>query len=287
MTTLAFLGLGAMGRRMAARLLEAGHTLRIHNRTATAMDDLAARGAIPCATAREAAEGAEVVFSMVRDDEASRAMWTHPERGALRAAHPGQLLVECSTLSPAWARELGLKAATAGARFLDAPVLGSLAPAEAGQLIVVVGGEAATLAEAEPLLRILGGAVHHLGPQGAGATFKLAVNAFLGIQTAALGELLGFMVRGGLDRDRVTALWPDLPVMSPAARGFFALMAAEDHAPRFALDLIHKDLGYAEDAARAVGTALPLAHAAREAFAAAQAAGLGGENLTAVAKLYR
>jgi 3-hydroxyisobutyrate dehydrogenase-like beta-hydroxyacid dehydrogenase len=124
-----------------------------------------------------------------------------------------------------------------------------------------------------------------LGPQGSGALFKLAANAFLGIQTAALGELLGFMLRAGLDRETVVMLFPELPVMSPAGKGFFALMAAEDHAPRFALDLMRRDLRYAGDAVP--GLALPLTEAARQAFDRASAAGLGAANLTAVAKLSR
>ncbi|HJV91636.1 MAG TPA: NAD(P)-dependent oxidoreductase [Holophagaceae bacterium] len=287
MTTIAFIGLGAMGRRMAANLLKAGHLLRVHNRTAAAMEPLVALGALACASPRDAAAGAEVVISMVRDDEASKQVWAFPGTGVLGAAQPGQVFIECSTLSPAWVRELGGQARAAGVAFLDAPVLGSLAPAEAGQLIFVVGGEAAVLDPVRPLLGAMGAAIHGLGPTGSGAAFKLAVNALLGIQTAALGELVGLLVHGGLDRDTVFRVLPDLPVMSPAAKGFLTLIGAEDHAPRFTVDLIRKDLWYAEDAARAAGTALPLTHAAAEAFGKAQAAGLGAANLTAIAQLYR
>lgn len=286
MSTIAFIGLGAMGRRMAANLIKGGHALRVHNRTAAAMAELIAAGAVGCASPREAAEGADVVFSMVRDDEASKVVWTYPGTGVLGAAKPGQILIECSTLSPAWVRELGAQAKAAGVAFLDAPVLGSRMPAETGQLIFVVGGDSGVLDQVRPILGLMGSAIHGLGPTGSGAVLKLAVNAFLGIQAASLGELLGMMTKAGLDRERVFEVFPDLPVVSPGAKGFLGLMRTGNHAPLFPVELIRKDLGYAEEAAKAAGTDMPMTHAAFTVFSRAVAEHLGEANLTSVAKLY-
>lgn len=286
MMKIAVLGLGAMGRRMAQRLLEARYHVVVWNRSAPPAEELRARGATLARLPREAAEQAEVVISMLTDDEASRSVWADPTTGALGGLRAGSVALECSTVTPAWATELAALVHGRGAAFLDAPVVGSRPQAEAGQLIYLVGGEQETLARVKELLGAMGGAIHHLGPVGAGARMKLAVNALFGIQVAALGELLGSLRRSGVEVARACEVLGSLPVCSPALKGAGALMLARRFEPLFPIHLVEKDFRYALRAAEEVGAALPLVSQAHEVFSRARQQGHGQENITAVARLF-
>ena len=287
MIRITLLGLGAMGRRMAQRLLDAGHDLTVWNRSPAAADELLAAGAHRAPTPRVAAEGAQIVWSMVFDDAASRQVWLDPEHGAAGAVAPDAVAVESSTLSPAWVHELAAAFAQRGVPFVDAPVSGSRSQAQAGQLIFTVGGDAAVLDRLRPALTALGTAAHHLGPVGSGALFKLAVNALFATQVAALAEVFALLQDGGLDVQRALDALRTMPVTSPAATGAAALMLAGDWTPQAPVDLIAKDLGYAIATAEAAHTTLPVIDAVRQRFDAARCAGLGAENLVAISKLYR
>lgn len=258
--------------------------MRAYNRSAPAREALAGQGAIECSTPREAADGADVVLSMVRDDAASQEVWCSPEHGALGAMAPGAVAMECSTLSPSGVGTLGEAAAAQGIAVLDAPVVGTRPQAEAGSLVFLVGGEPGALETVRPLLEPMGSAVHHLGPLGRGTAMKLAVNALFGIQVSALAELLGALGRAGIEPARAMEVLGGLAVCSPAAKGTGGLMVAQRYEPLFPVQLIEKDFGYALDLANARA---PLAAAARDVFTRAREAGFGEENLVAVAKLYR
>lgn len=280
--TVSILGLGAMGARMAARLLDAGHTLTVWNRTSARADALAARGARPAATPRDAAAGAELVIACVTDDAASHAVWHGPD-GALAGLGRGAIAVESSTLTVGSVNRLAEAVADAGAAFLDAPVAGSRPQAEGGTLVYLVGGDARTLDRARPVLGAMGGAVHHVGPTGHGAAMKLAVNALFAIQVAAVGEWFAALRAAGLDRDRIVDVLSAVPVTSPAAAGALGAIARGAFDPLFPIDLVEKDLGYAVELAEEA----PSTAAARALFARAQAEGLGDRNITAVATLFR
>ena len=191
MDTVAFLGLGAMGSRMAQRLLGQGHTLKVWNRSPGPAEALAERGAVRAATPREAAAGADVVISIVSDDRAARSVWLDAEAGACAGLGPGALAVESSSVTPAWILELGAAVRAAGADLVDAQVTGSRPQAEAGQLIYMIGGEEAGFERAREILKPLGSAFYHIGPLGKGSIFKLAVNALFAAQLASVAELLG------------------------------------------------------------------------------------------------
>ncbi len=272
----AFLGLGAMGARMARHLVGAAE-LVVYNRTAERADALLAAGAVRAETPRAAAEGADVVFGMVTDDHAAEALWLGEGLGAVRGLRRGALAIECSTVTPGFVGRLGAAVEARGARLLDAPVAGSTPQAEAGALAFLVGGDAADLDAARPLLDRMGAAVLHAGPRGHGATLKLVVNALFAGQVALMAELLRAAERHGLAPATVADLLAKMPVTSPAAAGAAALMVAGDHAPRFPVDLVVKDLGYA-----AALAPTPVTEAARAVFAAARAAGDGDRNLTVV-----
>ncbi len=286
MTTIAFLGLGAMGARMAARLLEGGHTLRVYNRSpeaATALNDL---GAITTSSPREAATGAEVVVSMVTDDGAARSVWLHPETGALRGMSQGAIAVESSTVTPEWIVHLGESCDDANISLLDAPVIGSRPQADAGQLIFTVGGPAPTLETVRNVLSSMGSTIHHVGARGSGARLKLVVNALFGIQVAALSELLGYTAKSGLEPAHVVEILGQIPVTSPAMKGIGGLIVAKKFDPMFPIDLVAKDFGYAVDSASAVGASTPVTTATRDVYVAAQNEGLGPSNIAGVAKRY-
>ncbi|PKN55168.1 MAG: NAD(P)-dependent oxidoreductase [Deltaproteobacteria bacterium HGW-Deltaproteobacteria-14] len=285
MTRIAFLGLGLMGRRMARRLVAAGHDVVVWSRSGVPEDapELRARAA---ASPRAAAAQADVVIAILSDDGASAAVWDDPESGALAGLRPGAVAIESSTLSPARVTALGERVRAVGAHFLDAPVVGSLPQAEAGVLVFLAGGDPAVVDGVRDLLGVMGGAVHSVGPTPAGAVTKLIVNTLLGTQIALFGELLGFAGRAGLDPAATLEVLGALAVTSPVAKGMAGLMVAKDHAPRFKVSLMEKDVRYAAEAAAAVGASLPIAERVAELYRGAIAAGDGDANLTAIARRY-
>jgi 3-hydroxyisobutyrate dehydrogenase len=287
MSKIAFLGLGAMGSRMAPHLIKAGHDVTVWNRSPAGVAAAVARGARSAATPREAAEGAEFVFSMLTDDDASKAVWMTADTGALAGLGKGATAIEASTVSPEWLRSLAAAVEALGAALLDAPVVGSLPQAEAAQLILLAGGAQDIFLKAKPVLGCIAGVVHHVGPQGQGSTMKLAANALLAIQVAAVAETLAALDKSGIAPKRALEIISGLPVMSPAGNGFAGLMVAGDFAPRFTAALIAKDLRYAVAEAAENTTKVPVLQAARDIFDELCAKGFGGENISAAIKAYR
>lgn len=285
MDHVAFLGLGAMGGRMAAHLLRAGFRVTVWNRSAAAVEALVAAGARGAASPAQAAASADFVISMVRDDEASRSVWCDTRSGALAAMRPSAIAIESSTLSLDWVRQLGRQAHESGVALLDAPVSGSRPAADAAQLVYLVGGDAVALERAQGVLKAMGSAIHHVGPLGAGTQAKLATNALLGIQVAALAELIGLLERQGSDVARTLQAIAGTSVWAPVANYLTASMLRDDFQPQFPVALIEKDFGYALAAAGSDALAPTLA-AARAVFRRGVEQGLGDLNMTAVARLF-
>ncbi|MCU0881150.1 MAG: NAD(P)-dependent oxidoreductase [Hyphomonadaceae bacterium] len=286
MTRIAFLGLGAMGSRIAARLLSEGFDLTVWNRDPAKAVLLGDAGAHVAGSARAAATGADVVISMVTDDEAARSVWLDPTSGALAAMKPGSVALEMSTVTPDWVRELAKEADRTGVMALDAPVAGSRPQAEAGQLVLMVGGDAAVLDQVRPVLEPMAANVLPAGPAGRGAELKLAVNTYFAAQLASLAELLGFLTRSGFEAGEAAELLAAFPVVAPPLAGAARMMAAGNSAPMFTIDLIEKDLGYVLAAGEAAGASLPGAAHARAVFQQAQAQGLGAANITGLARVF-
>lgn len=285
MHEISIIGLGAMGSRMAARLVAAGREVVVCSRRPEAAAELEAAGALWVATPREAATRAPVVVAMVTDDDASRAVWTDPEVGALGGLHEGSIAIESSTLTPAWARSLEALVLERGASALAAPVLGSRPHAEAGQLLYLVGGPVAVVDRVRPLLEIMGAAVRPTGDVASAMAMKLAANTLFASQVAAWAEVLGTLGRVGLEPATVLELLGSTPVASPALKAAAAGIVAERFEPAFPIELVHKDLRYFTETASAAGAAVPTAEATREAFERARRAGFGGENITGVARV--
>ncbi len=286
MSKVAVLGLGAMGSRMSRNLLKAGHEVTVYNRSPERAQTLESEGATPAETPREAAERSEIVVSMVADDDASRDIWLSEETGASSGLGEGTVAIESSTLTPDWVWELSEKIRGRGAGFLDAPVVGSRPQAEAGQLIYLVGGETRTFERVRPVLEVMGGAVHHVGPIGQGAVLKLAVNALFGVQVAAVGELLGMVRKLGVKESKAIEILGQTPVMSPAAKGVAGLMESRNFAPTFPIDLVEKDFRYVVEAARSVDAKTPTSTAVHEVYKLARKSGYGDDNIAGVAQLF-
>jgi 3-hydroxyisobutyrate dehydrogenase-like beta-hydroxyacid dehydrogenase len=285
-TTIAVLGTGAMGSRVVRNFLDAGHRVTVYNRSPERTRALQNSGAVLAATPRAAVEGADLVICMVRDEEASQAVWLSAETGAINGLGAGMIAIESSTLGPAWVRTLAAQISATGAAFLDAPVLGTRPQAEAKQLIYLVGGELADLARVAPVLAATSSAVHHLGAVGTGATMKLAVNTLYGVQVAIWAEMLSLLATQGLQPAEVVAVLNTLPTTSPALQGAGKLMVDENYAPLFPIELVTKDFRYALALAAASGAATPTLTAVQAVFADAEARGFAKDNIVGVKQLF-
>lgn len=280
-TRIAFVGLGHMGSGMAARLLGAGFPLTVFNRNTAKAASLTAAGARLATSVRDAAGEADVIISMVADDAASRAIWQGSE-GMLGAAKRGAVLIECSTLTVDWVKELAALAARQGCELLDAPVTGTRGPAAAGQLNFFVGGDAATLERMRAVFAPMAKSVTHVGPTGSGAMLKLINNFVCGVQVAALAEALVMTERSGVNRQHVLAVLTEGAPGSPLVKAVAARMAAVDYVPQFSLKLMTKDLGYALQEAGKLSVELMLATAALHRFQGGMAAGHGDQDMAAI-----
>jgi len=285
MSHIAVLGLGAMGSRMAANLLAAGHQVTVWNRTPAAAEALVSQGAVQAFTPKQAAEGADFVIAMLRDDVASRQVWLDADTGAILSMRPGAIAIESSTLSPDWVKELGMRLEVKDISLLEAPVSGSRPQAEAGQLVYLVGGDEQVLERSRSLLETLGSAVHHVGGLGNGALVKLTTNALLGIQVAALAEIIGLLKHNDVDPAHALKAMSATSVWSPVATVMSNSMLSGNFAPMFPVELIEKDFGYALQAAGSLSSA-PTTTAVRDVFRLAMAQGLGQENMTSIVKLF-
>src|ERR1700722_1096092 len=282
MQRVAILGLGIMGGGMAANWLAKGFEVSVWNRTASKAQALAAKGAKVAATPRDAAQGADFIFAMVSDDEASRNVWLGPD-GGLAGAKSDAIGVESSTLTPDWVRELGRQAHAKGCGFLDAPVGGSRPAAEAGELRFFVGGDPQTYEAARPALAAVGSKMDLLGPLGAGATWKLINNQLAAGQIAALAEALAVAKKAGFKDEQISELLLGGAPASPIVKLKLPRMLAQDFEPTdFALNLMLKDARYATALAHSLGLPAGMIEGAGKAFARADAKGLGHKDIAAV-----
>jgi 3-hydroxyisobutyrate dehydrogenase len=277
----AFLGLGTMGAGMAANLLKAGFPLSVYNRSPAKAKPLTDLGARFAATPAEAAKNASIIISILSDDAASRAVWLG-NKGALDAAGKNSILIESSTVSPAWIAELAGLAAQRGLELLDAPVTGSRMQAEAGQLSFLVGGSEAALQQASPVLKAMSKEIIHLGPTSSGAKMKLINNFLCGVQVASLAEGLTWIERSGLDRDKALTVLKNGAPGSPLVGAISERMVNRNFAVNFLLNLMTKDLLYAQNEAARDNVELKTAAVARGLFETAIAHGLGNEDMSSV-----
>ncbi len=284
MFKIAFIGLGAMGSRMAANLLRADCDLTVWNRSPEPAAALKNLGAKVAATPADAARNADIVFSMVRDDEASWRVWCDPQSGAFSTMREGAVAVESSTLSLAAVRRLSEAAEERQIAFLEAPVAGTLPAAASASLIFFLAGNAAACEQVNPVLLQMGSAVNYVGESGNAAITKLVTNSLLGIQVVAWAEILTLLQENNADIDAVLQAVSTTPSWAPISGFLTANMLAGDFSPQFPVDLIEKDFGYMEQAS---GQTLSVIRAVRATFQKAKESGLAQKNMTAVIDLLK
>ncbi|CAI8995415.1 3-hydroxyisobutyrate dehydrogenase [Brevibacillus sp. IT-7CA2] len=272
-----WIGLGNMGIPMASNLLAAGYDVRVWNRTPGKAATLVALGAKETATLSEVAAQSDVLFTMVSNDDAVKAIYTGSD-GLLSLPVQGKLAVDMSTISPDTSRFLAEQAKQAGLRFLDAPVSGSVGPAKEGKLVIMVGGEQADYEVAKPMLDKLGKAAFYLGPNGAGTSAKLAINLLLGITVQGVSETLLFARSLGVGTEQMLDIISESAVGTPLIRGKAASILADDYPAAFALKHMAKDLRLAHEA----GVSTPLAESVNATYRHALESGLGELDLMAI-----
>ena len=275
-----------MGAGMARRLLGHGFPLTVFNRNAEKAKPFAAEGARVAASPFDAATGAEIIFSMVADDNASSVLWLG-SKGALAGTKPGAVCIECSTLSVGWVRQLAAAAEAKGHEFLDAPVTGSKIHAASGELNFLVGGTEAALNRARPALAAMSKTIIPLGPVGSGALLKLINNFVAGVQVASLAEAIAMIERSGLDQAKSLEVIANGAPGSPLVKTIAARMTTPDYTPNFLLRLMAKDLGYAIGEGKKVSLDLVTAAAALQDFQKAIEAGHGEMDMAAIVEPMR
>jgi len=286
MKSVAMMGLGTMGAGMAGCLQKAGFELTVWNRTRERTTPFEKAGARVAASPREAAQNAEVIIGMLADDKAAQAVW-FGDNGALSATKPGTIIIESSTLSSEFVRQLAGLATQRGCGFLDAPVTGSRTQAAGGELKFLVGGDAATLDAARVVFNAMGKDIVHFGPVGSGAVMKLVNNFVCGVQASALAEAVALIEKSGLNREAALSVLLNGAPGSPLFKAVAPRMVSQDYSVYFALELMEKDLTYASNEAAKYGLSLLTAGAARQLFAQAMAKGLGRKDFSAVVEPMR
>jgi 3-hydroxyisobutyrate dehydrogenase-like beta-hydroxyacid dehydrogenase len=259
MATLGFVGLGAMGSRLARRLLDARHTVVGYNRTVEKARPLVEAGMRLCRSPREVAEAADVVFSMVTDNDALIAVALGPE-GIVSGLGHDAVYAEMSTVSPAVTREIGEAVAARGAAMLDTPVSGSTISVEQGVASIAAGGDAAALERIRPYLLVMApNGITHVGPLGMAKTMKIATNLGLAVQMLAFCEAVLLAEKSGIARERAVEALMKSVIASPMVkyRGPFVLGQMPTEA-WFPVPMIQKDMQLALDHGHAVGVPLPL-----------------------------
>jgi len=277
-----FVGLGIMGSRQAASLARAGHELTVYNRTtATAEAWVAEHGGSVARTPAEVGAASDVVITMVVDGDQVRAALLGPD-GVAAGAAAGTLCVDMSTIAPAQTRALGAELAERGLRMIDAPVTGSSPKAAAGTLTIMAGGDGEDYARAEPLLRIMGELVVHVGELGQGEMLKIINNSVAAANAAAVGEALIVAQRTGVDLDALVA------VMGSGSGGSAMLelkagaMRDHDYTTLFKLEHMLKDVRLCLEESQAAAVPFAAAARARDVLVAALARGHGEDDFAAL-----
>jgi 3-hydroxyisobutyrate dehydrogenase-like beta-hydroxyacid dehydrogenase len=280
MTTIGFIGLGAMGSQLARRLLDGNQVIGT-NRTQGKAKELIDLGMAWRDTPRAVAIDADVIVSMVTDDAALTAISDGPD-GLLAGLAPGKTYIDMSTVSPRASRELAARVAALGASMLDAPVSGSVPAAQDGTLTIMVGGPDAAFRAVEPLLQRLGRSVTHVGSNGQALILKLAVNISLGTQMLAFSEGLLLAERGGIAPSVAAQIMSGSQIGSPMLQARVPLVLDLPERAWFDVALLHKDLRLVLDTAAELDVPVPTATATERELSVAEQLGYAHRDIAAL-----
>ncbi len=281
-TRIGVIGLGVMGGGMASRLLDQGHRIVVHNRTAARTEPFAARGAEVAESAAALAAQVDVVLLSLASEAAVDEQLFGTD-GVLAALPAHGIVMDTSTVSPDFARSVATRVAAQGRSAVDACIIGNGQHARDGELRFMVGGAAETFERLATVLDPLAKEIRHLGPSGLGATAKVMLNVLMGVEMQVIAESVVLAQRAGIDRDLALQMISDSGFSSPVMRFKAGVMRRQAYgSPQFRLDLMRKDLDLATAQARQLGVAMPVCDATHDVLAAAAEAGLGELDCAAV-----
>ncbi len=284
MAHLGFVGLGAMGGRIAKRLLDAGHTVTGYNRTKSRAQWLLAHGMQWGETPRAVAQAVDIVFSMVTDTAALRQV-VEGQDGILSGLSQGKVYIDMSTVSPAVSKAFATRVAEKGAHMLDCPVSGSVITIEQGNLSLMVGGDEAIFERVKPVLLDIGPKINRVGANGQGALMKIAINLNLQVQMMAFCEGLLLAEKGGIPRETALETMRNSVIASPSLkyRTPFILQAPDE--AWFNVNMMQKDMLLALELGRELDVSLPTVAVSNEYLTAARAMGLSQQDFASIFKV--
>lgn len=288
MARIAFIGLGDMGQVIVPRLLAAGHDVVGWNRSPGRAETLVAQGMRLAGSPREAAEGAEVVLSIVTDAHAVRSI-ALAEDGVLSGLGPDAVYLDMSTISPEASREVSTAFADAGRIMLDAPLSGSPVTVVSGKASVMVGGDREAYERVRPVLLDIGPTVSYIGPSGTAVQAKLSVNLLLMVEVIAFGEAVALAEKGGVERQAIVDAILNSVAASPVLgyRGPFVLEGNMPEKPLADVTLQQKDMTLVLEQGRLLGMPLPLASSANDLMNACRGMGIDKNDFVVAHRAYR
>ena len=274
MQRIGFIGLGLMGQPMARRLLEAGYSLTLWNRTQEKAKGLLAAGATWGSSPRAVAQASQAVITMVTDSAAAEEVIGGTE-GILPGANPGLILIDMSSIAPEMSRSLAERATSRGATMLDAPVTGNPKVASDGKLGVMVGGPQETFAACRPIFEKLAAKIVYAGLNGMGTTLKLVNNLIMGVAIEAVAEALVLATKAGIDPQKVVEITSVGGARTGAMETRGPRMIRREFSPHFSANNMYKDLSTALKLAEECGVSLPATSISREMLRAVKSQGKG------------
>jgi 3-hydroxyisobutyrate dehydrogenase-like beta-hydroxyacid dehydrogenase len=285
---LGFCGLGAMGELIVPRLMAAGHKVTGWNRTRAKAEPLIAQGMAFAATPREVAAQSEIVFSIVTDSPAVRAVALGPD-GIVSGLKKGGIYIDMSTIEPEVSREIAAEFAKAGCTMLDGPLSGSPVTVKAGNASVMIGGDEAAFERAKPVLLAIGPKVTRIGDNGLACQMKIAVNLLLMVEVICFGEAVALAEKGGVSREAAVDAILKSVAASPVLgyRGPFILDGKMPEVPLADVTLQQKDMILALNLGRKLGSPVPLAAAANEMMNACRGLGIDANDFVVAHRVYR
>ena len=283
-----FVGLGAMGALLVPRLQTAGHTVTGWNRSRAKVEPLIAAGMKWAASPRAVAERSEIVFSIVTDAAAVKAVALGDD-GIVAGLRKGGIYIDMSTIDPDASRAVAAEFAKAGSIMLDGPISGSPVTVKAGNASIMVGGDEAAFERAKPVLLAIGPKVTHIGGNGLACQMKIAVNLLLMVEVICFGEAVALAEKGGVKRDVAVDAMMKSVAASPVLgyRGPFILEGQMPAVPLADVTLQQKDMLLALDLGRKLGSPVPLAAAANEMMNACRGLGIDANDFVVAHEVYR
>lgn len=286
MRKVGFMGLGIMGAAMAKNVHHAGFPLMVYNRSADKAQPFAELGVGVASSPKSLTHATDIVILMVTGPEAIDLLLFGPD-GAAQSLDNQKTLVNMSSVSPAYSRDLNQRLTSTGCAFVDAPVSGTKKPAEDGTLIILAGGEKAEVDEATPILSAMGKKVVYCGEAGQGSMMKMTINLLLGLMMAGFSEALHYGLTGGLTLEAIL----DVVLSGPLSCGLYQIKSqmiqADDFPPQFPLKHMTKDAKFIVDTAYDTGAPAPLGHLLLHLYRLGVSKGLGDLDFAAIAQVLK